>query len=169
MDTFANIELYKKEPVEDENGNPTLYNYLFFRDDKGRDWYETRESWKGAALACDASGMVCSVETDVTRMSMIEGYTVYEVKPEKVPDNAIGNYTYAKGKFKALTEGGIGSQSKEAVLADANNRIQTLQTIASVDKLSETEQAALSAWQKYVVELYRFDPSSGNEWPTPPA
>lgn len=95
MDTFINPVIYKYEHVEI---NGVMRTGLYFQDIYGRDWYETLRDWKGA-IATDAAGIVIACETDVTLMGMMEGRNVYEVDPDSIPKNVIGNYTFQDGVF----------------------------------------------------------------------
>ena len=167
MDIFANVKLYKKEPIQG-----SLLNYLFFQDEKGRDWYETRENWS-AAISVNPVGLVCAFEEDVTKMTMIENHTVYEVDPATVPEDVIGNFSYINSVYHdirpSLSE--LAQRVKTDLLNTANNEIAPLQNAVDLGMATDEEKTRLTAWKKYTVLLNRVDLSKAPDivWPNQPA
>ncbi|WP_147199242.1 hypothetical protein [Pantoea sp. CCBC3-3-1] len=117
MDSFLNVKIYKKEKIE--QGSYEGKNFLFFSDDKERDWYETRKTWRGCIGVDPLTNIVCAFQTDVTMMTMVPGQNVYEVEYTSVPENVIGNFQYSLGVFKEYTPI-VSERTKEDILYDLN-------------------------------------------------
>lgn len=166
MDVFKNVTLYKKQPIEG-----TLFNYLFFKDDRGRDWYDTRVSWK-AAVAVNESGLVCAFEHDVSRMTMVEGQTVYEIIPGNVPDSVVGNYSYNGIEFNDVRPDAsvVAMQEKNEKMQSATLQISVLQDAIRLDMASDSDAELLKSWETYRVLLHKVDVSNAPEidWPEMP-
>lgn len=163
MDSFKNVSVYKKEPID---GSPL--NYLFFCDEKGRDWYEIRNNWK-AALAVNSNNLVCAFEEDVTLMTMVEGQTVYEVIPEAVPSNVIGHYLFSDGEFLSI-EKNYSQEQKNKLIQEACIKLSVLEAINETGELTSDEVRALKSWKLYLVNLYRTNVTSSSDinWPEKP-
>lgn len=169
MDTFINPIIYKYEHVEI---NGVMRTGLYFQDVHGRDWYETLRYWKGA-VATDESGIVLACETDVTLMGMMEGRNVYEVDPENIPDNVIGNYTFQDGVFTDIRPDAVelAEQKRKELLEEAKIAMAPLQDASDLGIETDEERALLNEWKKYRVSLNRITVSDAAKivWPEPPA
>ncbi|HDC4532635.1 tail fiber assembly protein [Enterobacter asburiae] len=168
MDTFINPVIYKYEHVEI---NGVMRTGLYFQDIHGRDWYETLRDWKGA-IATDAAGIVIACETDVTLMGMMEGRNVYEVDPEHIPENVIGNYTFQDGFFTDIRPDAIelAEQKRKELLEEAKIAIAPLQDASDLGIETDEERGLLNEWKKYRVLLNRIDTSNAPDidWPPGP-
>jgi hypothetical protein len=171
MNTFRNVRLYKKESIPELQNAGLPGNILYFCDDMGRDWYEIRKGWAGA-ISVSPDFYVCAFECDVTRMTMVEGHTVYEVTPENVPENVIGNYQYNKGGF---TETGVNKKiaailTQESLISKATAVITKLQDFVDTDVSGDSESKSLRAWKKYRLTLNNLEISETQEpsWPELP-
>lgn len=169
MDTFINPVIYKYEHVEI---NGVMRTGLYFQDIHGRDWYETLRDWEGA-IAVDAAGIVIACETDVTLMGMMEGRNVYEVDPENIPDNVIGNYTFQDGIFTDIRPDAaeLAEQKRKELLDEAKIAMASLQDASDLGIETDEERELLNEWKKYRVSLNRITISDAAKivWPEPPA
>lgn len=163
MNFFKKVRMYKKEPIEG-----TRLNYLFFCDEDGRDWYETREGWKGA-VAVNSQNLICAYEQDVQRITMVEGQSVYEVIPEHVPDNPIGLFYYKEGEYIPVQDDYFINQKKQ-LIAESNNTISLLKVIQSYNPEDELVKEKIIKWEHYLVKLYYIDVSNADNitWPDKP-
>ena len=168
MDKFINPVVYKKESVEI---NGTMRTGLYFQDVNGRDWYETLCDWKGA-VATDERGLVIAYESDVSFMGMQEGRDVYEVEPENVPKNVLGNYKFSDGVFVDVRPGDSekAEQIKMQLLGDAASAIAPLEDAVDLNMATNEEKELLLKWKKYRVLLNRVDVTKAPDidWPVKP-
>lgn len=113
MDKVTGLYLYETVPVGPEMPGRC---FLYFKDDKGRDWYDLRDSWTGAALGvCPKTQMVQAFELVPRIWTTVEGQTVYEIDPDTVPENVVGRYTYDGKEFKLIE---APKRDKSDILAD---------------------------------------------------
>ncbi|WP_320734063.1 tail fiber assembly protein [Enterobacter kobei] len=168
MDMFINPVIYKKEEVEIEGG---IRTGLYFQDERGRDWYETLRTWKGA-ISVDESGIVVACESDVSFMGMQEGRDVYEVDPASVPANVLGNFKFTDGTFIDIrpSDTAVAEQKKSELMAIAERAVAPLQDAVDLSMATEAEAALLLQWKKYRVLLNRIDTSTAPDidWPESP-
>lgn len=168
MDSFINPTIYEKKNI---NLNGSTYTGLYYKDDKGRDWYKTLADWVGA-ISVDAQFRVCAFESDVSYMGIEEGRDVYEIDPKGVPDNVIGNFSYQEGAFKDIrpNDVDIAKSKKSELLQMAGIAITPLQDAVDIDDATEAELQALKAWKTYRVALNRLDLTIGSDitWPEIP-
>lgn len=169
MDKFINPVIYKYEHVVIKGITRTG---LYFQDIHGRDWYETLRYWKGA-VATDESGIVVACEKDVTFMGMEEGRNVYEIAPEDIPENVIGNYTFKEGVFTDIRPDAatLAEQKRKELLEAANAAMAPLQDASDLGIETDEEKESLLAWKKYRVLLNRVDVTKAPDvdWPIKPA
>lgn len=163
MDSFNNVEIYKKEPIE----GSTL-NYLYFRDDKGRDWYDTRSSWVGA-LATNSDNLVCAFEEDITLMTMVEGQSVYNIAADEVPGNVVGNFFYVDGNFISVPNFNL-INKKSFLIQEASLQLSMFEALNEIEGLSDKETEEFRKWKLYLVNLYRTDVTTSIDinWPEKP-
>ena len=111
MDKVTGLRIARYEQLPDSPGRA-----IFYEDDRGRDWYETRRSWKGAALGVDPeSNMVQAFELNPDCWTTVPGQTVYEIDPATVPENPHGRYTYDGKEFKLIE---VPKRDKMDILAE---------------------------------------------------
>ncbi|ELE9244492.1 tail fiber assembly protein [Enterobacter kobei] len=169
MDKFITPLIYKYEHVAI---NGVMRTGIYFQDIHGRDWYETLRGWKGA-VATDENNIVIACETDVTLMGMIEGRSVYEVDPDSIPENVLGNYTFQDGVFTDIRPDAIelAEQKRKELLDEANIAMAPLQYASDLGIETDEERALLNEWKKYSVSLNRITVSDAAKivWPEPPA
>ncbi|HFT7470971.1 TPA: tail fiber assembly protein [Enterobacter hormaechei] len=168
MDEFINPVIYKYEHVEI---NGVMRTGLYFQDVHGRDWYETLTGWKGA-VSLDAGGIVIAYEKDVSYLGMEEGRNVYEVDPQNVPDDVLGNYKYSNGVFEDIRPNAetLAEQKRELLMVEANLAIAPLQDAVDLGIATDSEYAQLLDWKKYRVRLNRIkmDSATDIQWPEVP-
>lgn len=168
MDSFINPKIYERRNI---TFNGSTFIGLYYKDNKGRDWYNTLVNWAGC-ISVDEQYRVCAFESDVSFMGMEEGRNVFEINPKEVPNNVIGNFTYQDGVFTNVrsNELAIAKSKKLELIHQANSAITPLQDAVDIDAPSDEEKKYLNAWKRYRLALTNLEISEKKEilWPKPP-
>lgn len=168
VDKFIKPVIYKIEQVKTDGA---IRDGLYFKDDNGRDWYDTLKKWKGAVSA-DENNIVVACETDPSFMGVTEGRNIYEVDAKDIPPNALGKYTFDNGVFTLIRPDAVvvAEQQKASLMALANAAIAPLQDAVDLSMATDDEIAQLTAWKQYRVLLNRVDTSAAPDitWPVKP-
>ncbi|EPT0777118.1 tail fiber assembly protein [Enterobacter hormaechei] len=169
MDKFINPVIYNYEHIEVSG---IIRTGLYYKDEQGRDWYETLTGWKGA-VSVDSDGIVVAYEHDVSYMGMEEGRNVYEVDPLSVPIDVLGNYKYADGVFYDIRPDAatLAEQTRKQLIEDAGLTISVLQDAVDLGMATENEVEQLRLWKTYRIRLSRISTATAPEieWPEPPS
>ncbi|HCD7494967.1 TPA: tail fiber assembly protein [Enterobacter asburiae] len=106
-------------------------------------------------------------------MGMEEGRNVYEIAPEDIPENVIGNYTFKEGVFTDIRPDAatLAEQKRKELLEAANAAMAPLQDASDLGIETDEEKESLLAWKKYRVLLNRVDVTKAPDvdWPVKPA
>lgn len=166
MIEFKNIKI-TKNVKEDDSG----YSYVYFEDERGRDWYEVRDSeWEGVNkfIATDENDFVVTSSDDPNFLTLAEGMSVYEVA-EYPDDVAHVIYKYAGDSFLSQepSSAEIAEQEKKRLIDEATAKISVLQDAVDFGDATDEEAEKLTAWKKYRIMVNRVD-TSNPVWPATP-
>lgn len=158
----------------------TLSRVLFFRNEKGEDWYSLLPSLANdnIKIVYDDEGLIRSMSRDPQRLAP-SGLSVAVLAPSEVPEllaeelAADGPDLLQRWMFngKKVTLSPAYFQRKRDQLVSAiSARTMTWQTQLMLGMISEENKAALTRSMLYMQELQALDLSAGDgiEWPEVP-
>lgn len=171
MIQFKNIKISKRV-IEDGMALP----FIYFEDDKGRDWYTLRDkTWKGktAFIAVSPDGFVVTGALNPNFLTLHEGLSIYEINAaDYQADIGTKPYVFKNGKITAFTLSPQeqASITKNELLIQATKAIAPLQDAVDIGIATDEEAALLTEWKRFRVMVNRADPTLAPDivLPAPP-
>ncbi|EDQ7344361.1 tail fiber assembly protein [Salmonella enterica subsp. enterica serovar Plymouth] len=134
-------------------------NFLYFRSEDGKDFYESLSKFtKKYKLCIDSENIIRSVSEDVSRLYPA-GFSVVEVNKLPAGFNIYGDWKYSNGAVVAVP---VDYQAKaktirHKLLTDANNTIVDWRTELALGDISDDDKASLTKWMAYIRALKTLD------------
>jgi len=171
MIQFKNIRISKRV-IEKGMALP----FIYFEDDKGRDWYTLRDkTWTGktAFIAVAPDGFITTGALNPNFLTLHEGLSVYEINAAYYQAD-IGSkpYVFKDGKITAFTlpPQELAGITQNELLIQATKAIAPLQDAVDVGIATGEETELLTEWKRFRVMVSRVDTTLAPdiEWPVTP-
>ncbi|WHQ26733.1 tail fiber assembly protein [Edwardsiella anguillarum] len=161
---LKNLTQYTPE-TDEQKEIAEQYNAIFWRDESGVDWYQaiTRFQPDTFKVKYLSNGVICAIDKDVSVICPEGGSVVeMEILPDGVDSN--GEWQFVDGSIipRTYTTGELtvqAEQKKQRLLADAAKAIAPLQDAVDIGVATPEEEARLTAWKKFRVNVNRVDTS----------
>ncbi|EDF8720450.1 tail fiber assembly protein [Salmonella enterica] len=134
-------------------------NFLYFRSEDGKDFYESLSKFtKKYKLCIDSENIIRSVSEDVSRLYPA-GFSVVEVNKLPAGFNIYGDWKYSNGAVVAVP---VDYQAKaettrQKLLDAANSTIADWRTELALGEISDDDKASLTKWMAYIRALKTLD------------
>ncbi|HDN7368367.1 TPA: tail fiber assembly protein [Salmonella enterica subsp. enterica serovar Chester] len=134
-------------------------NFLYFRSEDGKDFYESLSKFtKKYKLCIDSENIIRSVSEDVSRLYPA-GFSVVEVNKLPAGFNIYGDWKYSNGAVVAVPVDyhAKAETIRQKLLTDANSVIADWRTELALGDISDNDKDSLTQWMAYIRALKTLD------------
>lgn len=160
-------------------------NVIFYRDSKGRDWYESQKLFAADTLKICYNRKKIIVQTSLDVSTLVpDGVSVAEVAnftPEAGVNLADGTWIFdgkgiVKRTYSAQEIQERAEFRRKSLITEASDTISLWQSELLLGSINDADKASLIAWMEYIKSLKALDFSaiadesgySGIQWPKQP-
>lgn len=151
-------------------------NVIYLISDDGQDWYECQKKYKDNTLKVEysANGTIVRASRDVSRLCPYNA-SVIEIEFDgelDIRQYYVSNDKVVRKDAKILAQEAKQETDriKQALISDAQQRMQTLHTKLVLGRINKTEQQQLNQWLDYIDAIEAVDTPTAPDiqWPEQP-
>ncbi|MDE1478333.1 tail fiber assembly protein [Xenorhabdus bovienii] len=170
---FTNIRNFKKYEPDDLTFGE---NVIYLISDDGQDWYECQKKYREDTLKVEyyEDGTIARVSRDASRLCPYNA-SVIEIEFDgelDIKQYYVSNDKVVRKDAKILAQEAKQETDriKQALISDAQQRMQTLHTKLVLGRINKTEQQQLNQWLDYIDAIEAVDTSTAPDiqWPEQP-